>query len=296
MARIESKEASLSKLIIGCGYVGHPLAMHWLRHGTEVYVTTRTERRARDLQRQGFQPVILDVTKPVRELPTVETIVFAVGFDRAAGHSIEHVYVDGLNRVLDACDDQFRKFIYVSSTGVYGETGGDWVDESTPCVPIRDGGKACLAAEQSIAARPDIASKALVLRMAGIYGPQRLPQLAKLQGGEPLGVIADGYLNLIHVDDIVQIIAECDRRVDPGTLCVSDGHPVRRGDFYNYLAKLTNAPPPVFEPPAADSSQADRARGSKKISNLRLLQQFQRSLLYPSYREGLRAIVGQIER
>jgi nucleoside-diphosphate-sugar epimerase len=127
--------------------------------------------------------------------------------------------------------------------------------------------------------------------MAGIYGPGRLPQLEKLKRGEPLAVAADGYLNLIHVDDIVRIISELDRGRRTGTLNVSDGHPVQRSDFYKCMAELTGSPAPAFETPPTGSSRAARARGSKKISNRRLVKALQSEFMYPSYREGLQAIV-----
>jgi len=285
----------LSKLIIGCGYVGLRLAMHWSGLGEEVWVTTRSEDRAAEFSKLGLKPIVMDVTNiGADELPNAETIVFAVGFDRTGPHQIHDVYVDGLQNVLQRCPTNLKRFIYLSSTGVYGQIDGDWVDELSPCNPIRDGGKACLAAEQLLQASDSFSAKTIILRLAGIYGPDRLPQAAALMRGEPLRVAADGHLNLIHVDDIVRVVAKCEKIELPLTLCVSDGSPVVRADFYDCLAKLLETPPPVFAQPEQGSARADRARGSKRIRNARLIELLQPKFAFPSYREGLADIVRQM--
>ncbi len=286
----------LVKLIIGCGYVGHRLAKCWHDSGEHVYVTTRSSARARALTREGLRPVQLDVTQDtIPRLPTADTVVFAVGFDRRAGHTINQVYVDGLRRVLDALDDDIQRFIYVSSTGVFGQDDGSWVDEDSPTEPTRDGGRACLAAERLLRSHPMLGQKAIILRLAGIYGPDRLPQLGQLQRGKPLQVAADAFVNLIHVDDVVRVIVACDlHAVVPRIYCVSDGHPVLRGEFYRYLSQLIGTAEPVFEPSPPSSTQAERARGDKRICNDRLVREMPISLAHPSYREGLAAIMRDV--
>ena len=87
--------------------------------------------------------------------------------------------------VLEALPDGVQKLIYISSTGVYGDFGGGWVDEESPCQPERAGGQACLAAEQLLAQHAG-GAQAIVLRLAGIYGPDRLPYLQALAEGRPL--------------------------------------------------------------------------------------------------------------
>ena len=239
----------------------------------------------------------MDVTSQTASepLPNVETVVFAVGFDRSGPHQIHEVYVDGLRNVLQRCSANLKRFIYLSSTGVYGQTDGGWVDENSPCEPFRDGGKACLAAEKLLQNSESMSAKTIVLRLAGIYGPDRLPQAATLKRGEPLRVAADGHLNLIHVDDIIRVIAKCESIATPQTFCVSDGSPVVRADFYEHLAKLLETAPPVFSPPEQGSSRAERARGSKRIRNERLVELLNPKFAFPSYREGLADIVRQTQ-
>ncbi len=276
--------------------MGRRLARQWQAAGEEVIVTTRSTERAEEFADEGLTPVLWDVTEPdTRHLPLAETIVFAVGFDRQSGHSIDKVYVDGLGGVLDRCAAEVHQFIYVSSTGVYGQSDGSWIDEDSPCHPIRAGGRACLAAEQLLQQHPLFRHKATILRMAGIYGPNRIPQLTVLQRNEPLHVVAGTHVNLIHVDDVVNVIDTCTQLAKPPCLyCVSDGHPVVRSDYYDYLTQLLGCPPPIFASPRSGSTQAERAGGDKRVCNELLRRELPIEFKYTSYREGLQAIVGQM--
>ena len=292
--RTRGTPSIVSKLVVGCGYVGERLALRWSKRGDVVHVSTRRAERAERFLALGLHPLVMDVTHPCESLPEVDTVVFAVGFDRSSGKQIDEVYVRGLENVLDACPPSVRRFIYVSSTGVYGDADGEWIDEDSECRPNRAGGKACLAAEGRLRNHPVLGDRAIVLRLAGIYGPERLPQVASLRSGEPLRVAADAWLNLIHVDDAVGVIDACvgNRVAPPMTLCVSDGSPVLRGDFYRYLAERLALPAPKFEPPEPGSSRAERARGSKRISNERLVKSLGYQFQHADYRSGLDDIVG----
>jgi nucleoside-diphosphate-sugar epimerase len=226
-------------------------------------------------------------------MPPPESVLFAVGYDRGAGASIHDVYVHGLRHCCDALRDRanrLRSFVYISSTGVYGRVDGDWVDESSPCVPAREGGRACLEAERLLAAGP-FGDRAIILRCAGLYGPERLPLAAAIQAGEPIAAPADGFLNLIHIDDAARIaVWAADDLPPPELLNVADGHPVVRREYYAELARALAAPPPVFATPMAETPAATRAAGGdKRVRSDRLLGKFPGPLLYPSYREGLRA-------
>lgn len=291
--RQSEESCYVAKLIVGCGYVGRRLAEFWSKQGDEVLVTTRSQRRAEEFQQCGWTPIVWDVTAARSQpLPDVETIVFAVGFDRSSGRRIDDVYVGGLQHAMLVAPETVRRFIYLSSTGVYGQVDGDWVDEDSPCEPNREGGQACLRAESLLRADPAVGSKSIILRLAGIYGPGRLPQAEVLRRREPLQVVADAWLNLVHVDDIVRIIDACDREVTPPTtLCVSDGVPVMRRDFYEDLADLLGLESPEFQPPAPGTSRAERGRGSKRIRNDRLKSVIDYQFLYPTWKAGLQAIL-----
>jgi nucleoside-diphosphate-sugar epimerase len=128
--------------------------------------------------------------------------------------------------------------------------------------------------------------------MAGLYGPGRIPRRQEIAAGLPLAVPVDGYLNLIHVDDAVSAVVAADARATPPrTYIVSDGHPVIRRAYYEELAHLLAGAPPKFAPPADESAALARSRVDKRVSNARLLRELEVPIAYPSYREGLAAIV-----
>jgi nucleoside-diphosphate-sugar epimerase len=279
------------KLIFGCGYLGLRVARRWLAAGHMVYAVTRSQSRADELAARGLSPWVGDVTRPetLRGLPEAETVLYAVGYDRRQGQSMHEVYVAGLNNVLGALPGSTGRVIYVSSTGVYGDSAGEWVDEHTPCRPQREGGRACLAAEQALAAHP-LGARGVVLRLAGIYGPGRIPRKELLLAGEPIPSPAEGYLNLIHVDDAAAVVLAAERAPTPRVYVVSDGHPPRRRDYYMELARLAEAPPPRFSAPPSDAPAAQRAGADKRACNARLLRELDVRLAYPTFREGLAAI------
>lgn len=287
------------RLIVGCGYLGQRVARLWHERGDHVWAVTRSPARAAEFEAAGWNPLVADILDPaavaaaIADMPPPESVLFAVGYDRGAGASIHEVYVNGLRRCCDALLDRaplLRSFVYISSTGVYGRVDGDWVDETSPCVPTRDGGRACLEAERLLAAGP-FRERMIILRCAGLYGPGRVPMAAAIQAGEPIAAPADGFLNLIHIDDAAEIAAwAADKLAPPELLNVADGHPVIRREYYAELARVLSAPPPVFQPPAPDAPAATRAAGGdKRVSAERLLAKFPGPLRHPSYREGLRA-------
>jgi nucleoside-diphosphate-sugar epimerase len=202
--------------------------------------------------------------------------------------SIHSVYVDGLAAVLDRFEAPPDRFLYISSTGVYGDVTGD-IDEQSPCHPTREGGRACLAAEQLLAAHRAGTGR-VILRLAGIYGPGRLPRRADLVAGRPIEAAPHGQLNLIHVDDAADVVLAAETRARPPALyVVSDGHPVERADYYRYAAELLETPAPVFAPPGGGSSRAERATGPRHLHNDKMRRELAVTLRYPTYREGLRA-------
>lgn len=281
------------RLIFGCGYLGKRVGERWLDAGDTVVAATRSGARAARLAEAGYEPLVADVAKPdsLEALPHVDSVLFAVGFDRSSDASIEEVYAGGLRSVIDRLQEGAGRIIYISSTGVYGDAGGDWVDEQTPPDPQRAGGKASLAAEQVLCGSR-FADRSAVLRLAGIYGPDRLPYLDKLKAGEPIAAPQDGWLNLTHVDDAADVVvAAAAADSAPGTLCVSDGNPPQRSDYYTELARLLDAPPPSFTEPEPGSPRAARAASDKRVSNAKLLATLPVELQYPTYRAGLASIV-----
>lgn len=284
---------SQSKLIVGCGYLGQRVADLWRAQGDVVFATTRKESRFEELTSAGLRPVLADIAgeTPLPTFPAVHTVLFAVGFDRQAGADIRTVYVDGLRRTLEALPESVERFIYISSTGVYAQNDGAVVDEDSPTEPTRPGGRACLEAETLLRANP-LGAKAIILRLAGIYGPGRVPRLDAIRSGEPLAIPTEGFLNLIHVEDAARIVLLAEEHAPPPrTYLVSDGHPVKRRTYYEEIARRLGAPRLTFVEPSADAPATARADSSKRLDLRRLLTELPVALKYPNYRHGLQAVL-----
>ncbi len=283
----------MKRLVMGCGYLGQRVADHWRAAGDEVHVMTRSRERARQLATAGFAPLVGDVTEPrsLPSLPATDTVLWAVGFDRSSGRSQRDVYVQGWDNLLVRLPPETGRIIYVSSTGVYGQQDGSWVDEQSDCRPQRPGGQACLDAEQLLLASR-WSSRAIILRLAGIYGPQRIPRLAQVLAGVALPSDPQATINLIHVDDAASAVAAAAlwAGVPPALFLIADDQPVLRQSFYQELARLYEAPPPVFTPPP-DGARG-RASSHKRVANGRMKDELGVVLRFASYREGLAAIRG----
>jgi nucleoside-diphosphate-sugar epimerase len=221
----------------------------------------------------------------------VDSVLFAVGFDRNQFQTIRDVYVNGWKNVLEVLSPATGRMLYVSSTGVYGAAEGEWVNEETVCHPRREGAVACLEAEQLLDRYP-LAANSIIFRCAGIYGPGRVPHLAALRAGEPLAVSPTGYLNLIHVEDAAEIIVRAETQLaTPELLNVADGNPVIRAHYYGEIARLCGLPAPTFAATNAASPAQQRALADKRVCNRRLQEKLSFVFCYPSYREGLAAIL-----
>ena len=255
---------------------------------------TRSPQRANSIAEAGFSPVIADITDPasLANLPDVSTVLLSVGYDRNSGKPLRDVFVGGIANVLDALPGTVSRLIYISSTGVYGQDNGEWVDENSACQPRRDGGRACLDAERIIAQHA-LGRRATILRLAGIYGPGRIPRRSQIEKGEPIASPSQGYLNLIHVDDAAAIVLAAGTLDPPHRFVVSDGTPVPRVDYYREVASRLQSPPPVFTAPDPAAHATERAGTDKRVDNRRMLAALQVTLRYPSYREGLAAILAQ---
>lgn len=270
-------------LILGCGYLGRRVAALWQAQGRHVAAVSR---RPEHLS-QGVEPIVCDIVRPdsMSRLPNVETVLYAVGFDRASGTTMREVYVAGLANVLDKLPAP-RRFIYVSSASVYGQTDGGWVDESAAAEPGEESGRIVLEAENLLRARMP---SAMILRFAGIYGPGRLLRQRAIETGEPIAASADKWLNLIHVDDGARAVVNAEERGQAGRIYnVCDDHPVRRRYFYQALARLLNAPEPRFIAPPPDRPPPHES-AHRRLSNRRLKEELGLELRYPDYASGLRA-------
>ena len=277
-------------LVVGCGYLGLRTAQIWVGQKHEVHAVTRSGERAAMLEQQGITPVIADITRPdsLSDFPSVDVVMFAVGFDRSLYNDIREVYVDGLQNVLNRLqqDDRVGQFVYISSTGVYGNFDGDWVTEESLTDPQRPGGLACLEAERLIRAS-HLGSAATILRLAGIYGPDRIPRLQAITTQNWESLAPSGHVNLIHVQDAAQVTVDIVAQKQTGELLlVADGAPPLRKDFYQFVADELRAGP-IDWSMTTTTDAGQRAAVDKRISNQKLVKSLNYKFSFPDYKSGV---------
>lgn len=291
----------MTTLIIGCGYLGQRLGIRlaaWAEG--RVFGTVRSQTRADELAGLGIEPIVADVLRPesFNALPSVERVYYAVGFDRSAGASMRDVYVEGLQHVLDRLPRSVRRLVYAGSTGVFGQSGGEWVDEDSPTEPSHESGRVVLEAERCIQAWSSARNaSAVVLRFAGLYGPGRVVRRALLERGELIPGDPEKFLNLVHVDDAAAASAAAlDANAPRPVYLVADDRPVTRREYYTTAAHLLGAPAPCFEPPRPGSPEAARDATSKRITNRRMKSDLGVVLRYPDITTGLADALGPGDR
>jgi nucleoside-diphosphate-sugar epimerase len=268
-------------LVAGAGDVGAAAGLALVARGDEVFGLRRDVRQLP----AGLVPVTADLTRPetLRHLPQgLDALVFAASADRTDEDAYRAVYVDGLRHLLDAVGPVPR-FVFTSTTGVYGQSDGSWVDEGSPTEPARFTGRVMLEAE-SIArdVARDAAAASTVLRLGGIYRPGRGRLLAQVRAGT--APVYDGppvYTNRIHVADaagaVVHVLGLAGA---PPVLNVVDDDPADRRVVIEWLAEQLGAPAPPVE------SASARTRGdNKRVSNARL-RATGYVLVHPTFRSG----------
>lgn len=275
---------SKTLLSIGHGYSARALANRLLPEGWRVIGTTRSEEKAEALRAEGVDPLIW----PGEDLPIGE-----------ASHILTSVSPteDGdpvLNRMGDALRkaDHLEWVGYLSTTGVYGDHDGGWVDETTALTPSTKRGRMRKDAE---AAWQALGLPLHIFRLAGIYGPGRGP-FSKVRDGTARRIIKDGQVfSRTHVEDIAQVLHASIRKPNPGAVYnVCDDDPAPPQEVIAYAAELLGVPVPEavrFE----DAEMSPMARSfyaeSKRVRNDRIKNDLGVTLKYPDYRSGLRDLL-----
>lgn len=266
-------------LIAGCGYVGSALAAELVARGDEVHGLKRTAEGLPD----GVAPVVADVTHPATlgQVPAdVDAVVYAVSADRRDEAAYRAAYVDGLANVLEA-SGRVERFVHVSSTAVYGQTDGSWVDEDSPTEPSAFSGRILLEGEELVRR-----AGGTVLRLAGIYGPTRTRLVDRVRSGRATCPPEVRYTNRIHRDDCAGALAHLLRLDAPAPVYnAADDDPAERCQVLTWLADQLGAPTPQR---AAEPSARG---GNKRVSNRRLTASGY-DLRYPSFRDGYAAMLG----
>ena len=288
-------EVSRRTLIFGCGYLGLQVAKQAVNAGQRVWATTRNVEKTHPLSQIGATPILADWTdrRTLSSLPEVDQILVAVSYDRHSGQSRAESQVGGLQNLLQMTPSEV-KLCYISTTGVYHQTDGSWVDETSPTRPTREGGRVHLMAEELLhRVRPQ--SNWTILRLAGIYGPGRIPRAADVIAGRAITSSEHGFLNLIHVEDAAAVVLATWRGVPSRRYVIADDQPVVRGQFYREIARQCRATEPRFVAPAADAPARMRSEGNKRVWNRRMKRDLVPTLRYPTYRDGLLSILSDRE-
>jgi nucleoside-diphosphate-sugar epimerase len=288
----------MSVAILGCGYVGLELGRQ-LRADHDVVGVRRSDAGIAAIESAGFEAVQADVTDAdaLAAVPDADWLVFAASSGGRGAEAAREVYVEGLATAIDhfwSREDPPERLVYTSSTGVYGDHDGDWVDETTPLDPQTEKTRVLAEAERIARERPaDRGGHGTVARFAGLYGPDRYRLQRYLEGP-----VTAGYLNMVHRDDAagaVRFLLEEGHRED--AVLVVDDEPVEKWGFADWLAEQCGRPfPPKrtteerLDDPDLSATAKRRIRTSKRCANDRL-----RTLGYefefPTFRDGYRAAI-----
>jgi nucleoside-diphosphate-sugar epimerase len=289
-------------LIVGCGYVGLPLGVELIRQGHEVFGLRRSADGEAELKAAGIQPLVGDITKPedLEKLPgPFDWVINTVSSTKGGVEEYKQVYLQGTRNLLDwLAKSPPKKFVYTSSTSVYGQTDGSPVKESSPVEPSSETSKILVETEKVLLeAAQQKKFPAVLLRVAGIYGSERghlfqqyLKNEARIAGkGERI-------INMIHRDDLVGIMMAALKNGRNGEIYnVVDDEPVTQLHFFQWLAEALGKWPPPF---ATEEENAARKRGltNKKVQNRKLKMELGYQFKYPTFRQGYTAEILRLER
>ena len=271
-------------LSIGHGFSAQALARRLLETEWRVIGTTRSAEKADALRAQGVDALIW----PGEPLPLQEATHLLVSVaPTGSGDPVLELAGDRI------CASQRLKWVgYLSTTAVYGDHKGGWVDETTPLAPTTERGMARARAESAWAA---LGLPLHIFRLAGIYGPGRGP-LEKVRRGTARRIVKRGQVfSRIHVDDIAAVLEASIGRPNPGAIYnVCDDEPSPPEDVIEHAARLSGLPvPPVVDLDSAEVSPMARSfyAEAKRVRNNRIKDELGVTLKYPDYRSGLAALL-----
>ncbi|EJW20925.1 RmlD substrate binding domain superfamily [alpha proteobacterium IMCC14465] len=272
----------------GFGYCAEYLSVRLIKQGFQISATCRTNEKAAMLKAAGIRPVLLSGEKlSAKELGTADHVLLSVPPEQDGRDPV----LNFASAALGELQDQFKWVGYLSTTGVYGDHKGAWIDEDTPIGALSERGQRRVSAEAQWAAT---GLPMHYFRLAGIYGPGR-NTLRALQNGTARRVVKDGQVfSRIHVADIATILEASMKNPHAGrAYSVCDDEPAPPQDVVTYAADLMGVAPPVLQD-FATAELSPMARSfygeNKRIHNHRLKNELGVTLAYPNYRAGLSAL------
>ena len=252
----------------------------------EALGTTRSESRAAELEDAGIPAAVMELGNAAAH-PLLNEKWDAAIYAAAAGKGGDKDLV--FRRAPITCHERLcvgglERFVYVSSTGVYPQTGGELLDEESPAEPAGGIGALIRETERELLGEAR-GNGTVVVRLGGLYGPGRSPieWLQRPDFSKRLRGGAEAWMNWIHIDDAATAVSAAAAGGRGGEIYLAvDGCPVKRKDFYHRAAELAGV-----EPPGLDADSGDLGR---RLSNRKLIEELGVNLLYPDYRQGLAAV------
>ncbi|MBO0907908.1 NAD-dependent epimerase/dehydratase family protein [Arthrobacter sunyaminii] len=277
----------MTVLIAGCGDLGTEAGLRFAAAGFSVLGWRRSPEKIP----APITGRAADLTGSSGELPRIpadtDVVVIAVAAGRRSEDAYRAAYVDGTANVLDALERDGvhpQRILFVSSTAVYGDAGGAWVDENTPAAPPSATAAVILEAEELLhSRRPD----AVVLRLSGIYGPGRTRLIDSVTAGTAAVPAAPHLTNRIHRDDAAAAIVHLmTRDPAPEPLYVGvDDEPADLADVLRFLATELGRDLPAPSGPGGSSRGGDRLLSNARLRGTGF------EFAYPTFREGYRAVL-----
>jgi nucleoside-diphosphate-sugar epimerase len=280
-------------LSIGHGYSARALARRLMAEGWTVIGTTRSADKAARLAAEGVEALVWPGAPLGPALARATHLLTSVSPDEAG----DPVLLAEAGAIAEAAP-RIAWAGYLSTTGVYGDHAGAWVDETTPLTAGTRRGEMRVAAEaawEALAARSGLPLH--IFRLAGIYGPGRGP-FEKVRDGTARRIVKPGQVfSRTHVEDIAQVLHASILRPNPGAAYnVCDDDPAPPEDVLAHAAELLGLPPPP-EVPYDEAEMSPMARSfyaeSKRVRNDRIKDELGVVLRYPTYREGLAALLAE---
>lgn len=250
-------------LIIGCGDIGCRVAQRCITPGGIIYGSVKTERSAASLQQQGISPLLINLDEPLAQ-PYIPMAPLIFYFAPPPDTGTTDPRLAAFLTYLETQPPQ--RVVYISTSGVYGDCGGAWVNEETPVRPQTARAQRRWDAEQAWRAFAQRhGTRLIILRVPGIYGPGRLP-LARLRAGTPVIHPAQApWSNRIHADDLADICVLAAFHPQPSELYnVSDGTPTTMTDYFMMVAAHYHLPPP----PTIDMAMGAQVLSAEMMSFL----------------------------
>jgi nucleoside-diphosphate-sugar epimerase len=279
-------------LIVGCGYIGLPLGAELVKEGHEVFGLRRSAGAAAALETAGVKPLVADITRPetLRDIPArYDWVINCVSASGGGAAEYRAVYLQGTRNLIEWLSPQPpQKFVYTSSTSVYGQTDGSVVTETSPTEPASEAANILVATEKVLLDAVKRGFPAVILRLAGIYGPGRGYWFKQFMNGEAR-IDGDGsrILNMVHRDDVVGAICAALKDGQAGEIYnVVDDEPVTQLVFFQSVSTtLGRALPPLTG--EVRQRLSNRPVTNKRVSNLQLKSKLGFRFKYRTFRDGL---------